>query len=491
MNFEKIAIDTRPFYGGEHHDSHGTEYIESINPATEEVLATVPESDATDIDLAVKAANQAAKEWNEIDPVERGHIINLIAEAIEENAEELIKIDVLDAGRPVLDATEDIEAIVRMYRYYGGLPDKIEGTTIPTGNEKLVYTKREPYGVVAAITAWNYPLFNMTAKVAPIIATGNACIVKPAEETPLVALRAAEIISNVPGVPKGLVNVVNGRGEITGDLLVSHPLIGKVTFTGSTATGNAILNNISNNHFKSSLFELGGKVPVVVFDDANLDGAAKAISFCGFFNQGQTCTAASRIIVEESVRDELLSKIKEIAERVVVGNPLSEDTSAGPLVSKAQYDKVTGYISRAIARGEKLYYGGLPTGFDKGYFVKPTIFDDVAPDSELFQDEIFGPVLTVTTFKTEEEAIELANNSKYGLAAGVWTRDIERMHRVTSEIKCGIMQCNTLFSEYPGAPAGGYSNSGYGREFGKEAINEYTQIKTMWVAYSDEYFDWV
>lgn len=484
------TLDTRPFYGGEHHDSFGKKCFNSINPATEQVIATIPESEGKDIESAINAAQTAFEEWNGIDTITRGHLIGLIAEAIEEHAEELVKIDVQDAGRPILDAREDIEAVVRMYRYFSGMPSKIEGTTIPYGDDKLVLTKHEPFGVVAAITAWNYPLFNATAKIAPIIATGNACILKPAEETPLVALRLAEIIASVPGIPKGLVSVLNGSGEITGKLLVSNPRIHKITFTGSTPTASNILKNISESNFKDGVFELGGKAPVVVFADANIEGAAKAIAFCALFNQGQTCTAATRIIVEKSVHDELLNKLKEIASRIVIGDPTSEDTTVGPLISKTQYDKVNGYINRAIERGEKLVYGG-PLKVKKGYFVQPTFFDDVKPKSELFRDEIFGPVLSFTSFETEEEALELANDSEYGLAAAVWTRDINRMNKFASKIKCGIMQCNTLFSEFPGAPAGGYNNSGYGREFGREAITEYTQIKTIWVAYSDDYSDWV
>ncbi len=484
------TLDTRPFYGGEHHDTFGKKRFNSINPATEQVIASIPESEGKDIEAAIDAAQIAFEQWNEIDTITRGYLIGLIAEAIEEHAEELVQIDVQDAGRPVLDAREDIEAVVRMYRYFSGVPSKIEGTTIPYGDDKLVLTKHEPYGVIAAITAWNYPLFNATAKIAPIIATGNACILKPAEETPLVALRLAEIIANVPGVPKGLVSVLNGSGEVTGKLLVSNPRIHKLTFTGSSPTASNILKNISESNFKDGVFELGGKAPVVVFSDANIEGAAKAIAFCALFNQGQTCTAATRIIVEKGVHDELLNKLKEIASRIVIGDPTSEDTTVGPLISKTQYDKVNGYINRAIERGEKLVYGG-PLKVKKGYFVQPTFFDEVKPNSELFRDEIFGPVLTFTTFETEEEALKLANDSEYGLAAAVWTRDINKMNRVAAQIKCGIMQCNTLFSEFPGAPAGGYNNSGYGREFGREAITEYTQIKTIWVAYSDDYSDWV
>lgn len=482
--------DTRPFYGGAHHDSYGTNSFACINPATEEVIVMIPEANEEDISAALTSAEKAFTEWMDVDVIDKGKIIASIADAIEDFAEELIRIDVLDAGRPILDAKEDIEAVQRMFRYFSGLPSMVEGTTIPASSDKTVLTIREPYGVIAAITAWNYPLFNESAKIAPIIASGNACILKPAEETPLVALRLAEIISEVPGIPKGLVSVINGRGDFTGELLVANPRVKKVTFTGSTETARKILMNISKNGIKSTTFELGGKAPVVVFSDANLDGAAKAIAFCGFFNQGQTCTAATRILVEKGVHDELLERIKQIAERIVIGDPFDEDTAAGPLISKTQFDRVNGFIQRAIENREKLYYGG-PYKTDKGYYVQPTIFDQVSKHSELFTDEIFGPVLSVTEFETFEEAVSLANESDYGLACGIWTKDIKKMHMAASNIKCGIVWCNTLFAEFPGAPAGGYKNSGYGREFGREAITEYTQVKTTWISSDDDYTEWV
>lgn len=488
----KIKLpDTRHFYGGKHQNPMSDKVFYSINPATEEIIAEIPEANESDICAAVEAAKIAFEEWKNVDSIEKGKIISSIADIIEEHAEELAWIDVIDAGRPILDAKEDIEAVQRMFRYFAGMPDKIEGSTIPASNDRTVFTVREPYGIIAAITAWNYPLFNESAKIAPIIAAGNACILKPAEETPLVALRLAELIASVPNIPQGLVGVINGRGETTGKLLVANSDVSKVTFTGSTETAHSILRNISDNTIKGTTFELGGKAPVVVFADANIDGAAKAIAFCGFFNQGQTCTAATRILVERSVHDELLKKIKAIAKRIVVGNPEDENTSCGALVSKAQFEKVNGYIKRAIERGEKLYFGGLFNENSKGYFVKPTIFDNVSPKSELFTDEIFGPVLSVTCFDTIEEAISLANESNYGLACGIWTKDLNKMHNTIAKIKCGIVWCNTLFAEFPGAPAGGYKNSGYGREYGKEAITEYTQIKTTWLCANDNYSDWV
>ena len=422
----------------------------------------------------------------------RGKIVSAIADLIEEHAEELAWLDVIDSGKTIMDAREDTHAAQGMFRYFGGLADKIEGYTIPAAKDKFVYTVNEPYGVIGAITAWNYPLFNSCAKIAPIIATGNSCILKPAEETPLTALRLAELIASIPDIPKGLVSVLNGPGEQTGALLVSHPDINRITFTGSTETGQAILRNISGTNLKGATLELGGKAPVIVLSDANIDGAAKAITFSAFFNQGQTCTAATRVLVSREIHDVLISKIKEIADRIIVGDPTDEDTTVGPLISKTQYEKVIGYIERANSHGNAKIIGGYrPSQLSKGFYLAPTIFDNVSPKSELFREEIFGPVLTITSFDTIEEAIELANDSSYGLAAGVWTKDIATIHLIANSLKSGIIWGNTLFSEFPGAPAGGYKNSGFGREYGREAIHEYTQVKTVWISLNDEYTDWV
>jgi acyl-CoA reductase-like NAD-dependent aldehyde dehydrogenase len=483
--------DTRPFYNGEHQKPLDSGAFITINPATEVEIASVPESGENDVNAVVEAAQKAFDEWKNMEAYERGRAVTNIAEAIENNSEELAFLDVLDSGKTIEDAREDTHAASKMFRYFGGLVDKIEGTIIPAENEKLCYTTREPYGVIGAITAWNYPLFNSSAKIAPIIATGNACILKPSEDTPLTALRLAEIIANVNGVPKGLVSVVNGPGEKTGALIVSHPGVNRITFTGSTVTGQTIMKNISESTMKGITLELGGKAPVIVFPDANIDGAAKAISFSAFYNQGQTCTAATRVIVHKDIHKELLTKVCEIAERIVVGDPTDEETLVGPIISRVQYEKVLGYIERAISSGIHPVIGGYrPENLERGFFLSPTVFDNILPENELFQDELFGPVLTFTEFDTEDDAVALANNSDYGLAAGLWTSNVQRMHLLAKRIKCGIIWGNTLFAEFPGSPAGGFKNSGFGREFGKESIAEYTQQKTTWVSLDDGFFEW-
>lgn len=479
------------FINNEFRDALSGASIPTVNPYTGEVICEVSEAGPEDVDAAVAAASSAQAAWIKIDPSDRATLLWKMAEEIEEHGEELAQLDSVDAGRPISDAREDIHAAVKNFRYFAGLTDKIHGTTIPAQNDKFVYTRREPYGVVGAITSWNYPLFNASAKLAPVLAAGNSCIIKPAEETPLTTLRLCEIISAVDGVPAGLINVLCGPGETTGELIVRHPGIAKVTFTGSTGTGRSLLAASAASNLKGLTLELGGKAPVLVFADADLDVAAKAIAFSAFYNQGQTCTAATRIIVDQSVSEALLSRVIAIAERLAAGDPSDESTTLGPLVSKAQYEKVAGYLERAKTRGEHLVLGGYDALTPKGFFVAPTIFDEVSPSSEIFTDEIFGPVLGFTSFGSEDEAVELANQSSYGLAAGVWTKDVARMHRVASAIRVGIVWGNTLFSEHPGAPAGGVGQSGYGREFGLGAIEEYTQSKTVWVDLSGEYFDWV
>lgn len=481
----------RLFIGGEFCDSLDGGRFPTINPATELPIIDVDEAGPRDVDAAVSSAQQAFEEWRGLDAKDRGKILWAIGEAVETAGTDLAQLDCVDSGKPINDAHEDVHAAVGMFRYFAGMADKIEGRTIPASDHKLVYTIREPFGVFAAITAWNYPLFNACAKIAPVLAAGNACVLKPAEETPLTALLLAQTIASVDGVPPGLVNVINGLGETTGALLVGHPGISRVTFTGSTATGSELLRNVGSTTIKGLTLELGGKAPVVVFADANLEAAANAIAFSAFFNQGQTCTAATRVIVHRDVHDALLDMLAEQARGVQVGDPSSGDTVLGPLISRSQYEKVVGYLERAEAAGTWPVCGGYGRPLEPGFYLSPTIYDGVPANNEMFQDEIFGPILLVNEFDTVQEAVALANNSRYGLAASVWTRDVFALHRMAKDLRAGIIWSNTLFSEFPGAPAGGVGSSGFGREYGFDTMNEYTQVKTVWVNLDDAYDRWV
>ncbi|MCW2751376.1 MAG: aldehyde dehydrogenase [Aeromicrobium sp.] len=481
----------RLFIGGEFRASSDGLTFDSINPATEEVLCKVALANQADVDAAVASAAAASVEWQALDARQRGRALNLVADEIEKHGDELAHLDCVDAGKPILDCQEDIHAAAGMFRYFGGLCDKIGGETIPVQNDKFCYTRREPYGVIAAIIAWNYPLFNAAGKLAPILSTGNACVLKPAEETPLTALRLAELIQGIADIPAGLVNVINGPGEITGAALALHPLVAKLSFTGSTETGRSILRSSADSNLKGVVLELGGKSPFVIFEDAELDMALNAITFSVFYNQGQTCTAGTRLLVQESIAERVLKGLADRVGRITVGDPTSEDTHVGPLVSKVQFDRVRGFIDRALEAGATARIGGaVPEGLDTGYFVSPTVFTDVDPRSELAQSEVFGPVLTVSTFGDEEEALQLANDTSYGLASSVWTNSSQRLIRFSNGLQAGIVWANTVFAEHPGAPAGGYKESGFGREYGNSAVDEYTRMKTVWIDLSGEFFTW-
>ena len=487
-----MTAEGRLFIAGKFVTSTTSGTFQAINPATEQPICSVAIADIDDVNMAVASSRKAQVAWQALDARERGQLMYQIAATIDDHGADLASLDSLNSGRPIVDCREDIHAASGMFRHFAGICDKIAGQTLPVQNDKLCFTKREPYGVIAAITAWNYPLFNASAKIAPVIATGNACILKPAEEAPLTALLLASLISDIEGIPEGLVTVLNGPGELTGELLTRHSGVAKVTFTGSTETGRKILHASADSNLKGVTLELGGKSPFVIFADADIEMALNGIVFSVFFNQGQTCTAGTRLLVERSILPTVIDGLKDRIARIQIGSPDSEDTSVGPLISLSQYEKVMGYLDRAKRSGTTLICGGgRPKGIERGYFVEPTVFLDPPIDSELVQDEIFGPVLVVHTFGTDDEAVLNANRSEFGLAASVWTRDSRRLLAFADKVEAGIVWCNTVFNEHPGAPAGGYKQSGFGREYGVGAIEEYTRIKTIWVDLSGDSFAWV
>lgn len=473
----------RLYIGGEWVAAADGKTFETLNPATGDVIAEVAEAGPREIDAAVQAARSALSgPWAGMSAAERGRLIWRIADAIEARADDLARLESLDNGKPIREAQIDIREAIDCFRYYAGWATKVHGETIPVRGNALNYTLREPVGVVGAIIPWNFPLLMAAWKVAPALACGNAVVLKPAEQTPLSALELA-VIAHEVGLPPGVLNVVPGFGETAGTALVRHPDVDKIAFTGSTAVGKLIMRESAETLKKVSL-ELGGKSPNIIFPDADLDAAVRG-AFSGiFYNTGQACTAGSRLLVHESVHDAVMEKLIERAARTVPGDPLDPKTRIGPLISQEQLDRVMGYIARGREEGAELLCGGeraLYQGEEKGYWLQPTIFDRVAPEHTIAREEIFGPVLATLTFSDEEEAVALANDTIYGLAAGIWTSDVKRAHRVARGIQAGTVWINSYHPLDPASPFGGYKQSGYGRELGQYALDLYTQVKSVWV----------
>ncbi|MGH7459153.1 MAG: aldehyde dehydrogenase family protein [Longimicrobiaceae bacterium] len=458
--------------------------FETVNPATGEVLAEVAEAGEEDVGRAVKAARAAFddSDWSRLDGRRRGRLLYAIADGIEQRADELARLETLDNGKPVREARMfDLRGAIDCFRYYAGWADKIEGEVIPVPGPFLNYTRREPVGVCAAIIPWNYPLQMACWKVAPALACGNTVVLKPAEQTPLTALELAKVAAEA-GLPDGVLNVIPGFGERAGAALVRHPGVDKIAFTGSTAVGKVIQREAAGTLKRLSL-ELGGKSPNIVLADADLDAAVRGAGSAIFYNTGQTCTAGSRLLVQETIREEFLEQLCARAGKMLPGDPLDPKTRMGPLVSREQLERVEGYVARGKEEGAELLFGGgrPEVNGGRGFFFNPTIFDRVSPEMTISREEIFGPVLAVTTFGELEEAIELGNRTEYGLAAGVWTRDVAKAHRVAHALRAGTVWINTYHPLDTASPFGGYKQSGYGRELGKHALDLYTQTKSVWV----------
>ena len=449
-----------------------------INPATEEILTTVCEADQTAVDYAVHSARQAfnSPEWKNISQSDRGNFLFKIAELLEKNLESFAELETLDNGKPLSETRNvDLPLAIKCFKYYAGIADKIEGSVLPVNGNFDNITRREPVGVVAQIIPWNFPLLMLAWKIAPALACKNTVVLKPAEQTPLTALKFAEVLLEV-GLPKGVVNIITGDGK-TGELLARHPGIDKIAFTGSTEVGK-IVGRIAGENIKKVSLELGGKGANIVFADANIDEAVKGAITSIFFNQGEVCCAGSRLFVHEDIKDIFLEKFKKATEEIVVGDPLDLKTQYGTQVSKEQHKRVLNYIKIAKKEGATLITGGNRIG-EKGFFIEPTIFEGT-DNMTIAKEEIFGGVVTVLTFKDEDEVIERANNSPYGLSAGIWTNDIRKAHRVAREIKAGTIwvNCYNVFDAC--SPFGGFKQSGIGRELGKYAIDLYTEEKSIW-----------
>ncbi|HYO90523.1 MAG TPA: aldehyde dehydrogenase family protein, partial [Pyrinomonadaceae bacterium] len=473
------------FIDGQWVDAESGKTFTTPNPATGETLAEVAEADKADIDKAVKAARRAYEgKWSKMSARDRGRLLYKLSQLIEEHSQELAALETADNGKPIREsAYVDLPQVVENFEYFAGYATKIEGETIPVSGPFLNYTLREPLGVCGQIIPWNFPLLMAAWKLAPALAAGNTVVLKPAEQTPVNAMELGKLIQEA-GFPDGVVNIVPGYGETAGAALASHPDINKIAFTGSTEVGKIIARAAADNLTKVSL-ELGGKAPNIVFADADIEQAVSGAMMGIFFNQGQVCCAGSRLFLAEEIKDEFLEKFKERAGRVKVGDPMDKATQMGPQVSDEQLCRIKSYVDIAREEGATVLTGGgspqLEGNFQKGFFFQPTIFSEVKNQMRVAQEEIFGPVTSVITFSDEADLIKQANETIYGLSAGIWTRDIVRAHRFAKEVHAGTVWINTFNMFNAASPFGGYKQSGYGREMGKHALELYTHVKSVWV----------
>ncbi|KAK6512402.1 hypothetical protein TWF481_001288 [Arthrobotrys musiformis] len=470
------------FVGGEWLKSKAGNKLATVNPATEEEICQVYAAEEDDVDIAVAAAKKAFKDpkWSDIETFERGRLLHKLADLVERDAKIIATIETMDNGKPYTVAlNEDVAESINVFRHYAGWADKIYGRTIDTSPQKFAYTRHEPIGVCAQIIPWNYPLLMGAWKLGPALATGNVVIMKSAEQTPLSILYLCNLI-NEAGFPPGVVNVLSGYGRTAGAALVQHLDVDKIAFTGSTFTGKQIMKMASVN-LKNITLETGGKSPNIIFDDAEIDQAVKWTHAGIMSNMGQVCTATSRVYVHEKIYDQFIEEFKKFMTEVnVIGDPFAETTFQGPQVSKSQYDKILGYVETGLSEGARLISGGKKHG-EKGYFIQPTIFADVKDHMTISREEIFGPFVCFSSFKTEEEVVDRANDTTYGLGAALFTRDIERAHKVAAKLQAGMVWINSSNDSHFGIPFGGVKQSGIGRELGEYGLQAYTQAKAVHV----------
>ena len=468
------------YINGKFVESVSLKMFDTYNPATGEVLASVYEAGVEDINQAVKAAKDAFEKgrWSTMRPADRGHLIYKLADLIEEHKEELAQLDSLDNGKPINETRAvDLPGTIEQFRYFAGWATKNMGQTIPVSDSFLNYTRHEPVGVVGQIIPFNYPINMLSWKVAPALAAGCTIVLKPAEQTPLSAIYFAELVEKA-GFPAGVVNIVPGFGEIAGNALVEHPNVDKISFTGSTKVGKKIMKKAADT-MKRLTLELGGKSPNIILPDADLEKAIPGVFTGIMFNQGEVCSAGPRVYVHRSQYDEVVAGMVELARQVKLGNGLDEETTMGPLVSKKQQERVSEFINIGVKEGAKIAFGGGKS--DTGYFIEPTIFVDVEENMTIAREEIFGPVVVVMAYDSVEEVVERANNSPYGLGAGIWTENVKTAHKVANQIKSGSVWINCYDAIDPASPFGGYKQSGFGRDLSAYALESYTEVKSIWV----------
>ena len=476
------SVETRLFIGGEFTPAAEGGLIPVYNPHDNSLLAKVAEATAPDIDRAVAAARAAFPSWKRMAAADRGRLLLRLADAIEADGPYLSELECLDTGHPVRDTKNlDVPRTAAAFRYFGGIADKLRGAVVPVEPGFLNYVTREPVGVVGSIVPWNFPLLFTSWKMGPALAAGNTVVLKPAELTPLTTLRVAKLMQEA-GFPPGVVNIVPGYGHTAGQYLAEHKDVNKISFTGSTLTGRKIVQASAGN-LKRVQLELGGKGANIVFDDASLDAAVAGSAFAIFHNQGQACIAGSRLLLQERIADAFLDKFLALAQSIRVGNPLDPATEMGPLTSTQHRDRVLNYIEVAKSQGSRILIGGAPPGdpdLQAGCYVMPTVVT-ASPSDRVCQEEVFGPFVSVTRFRDEAEVIGIANATEYGLGGGLWTSDLQRGHRVAAAIHTGMVWVNSYKRVNPGSPFGGVGQSGYGREMGFEAMDDYTEAKSVWI----------
>jgi betaine-aldehyde dehydrogenase len=473
-------MQTQLFIDGRFTDAVEGGTIDVLNPHDGSLITKIAAATAADVDLAVAAATRAFPKWAALPAAERGLLLLRLADAIEANAEELAQLESLDTGHPIRDSRAlDVPRTAACFRYFGGMADKLQGSVIPVEAGFLNYVQRAPIGVVGQIVPWNFPLMFTSWKMGPALAAGNTVVLKPSE---ISTLRIVELMAEV-GFPAGVVNIVPGYGHTAGQRLAEHEGVGKIAFTGSTATGRRIVE-ASQGNLKRVQLELGGKGANIVFDDANLDAAINGAAWAIFHNQGQACIAGSRLILHERIADAFVERFVALAASIRVGDPLDPDTEMGPLTSQQHQERVLAFVDVARGQGGRVLTGGTApqdASLANGYYVRPTVVEAAGPNDRVAQEEVFGPFVTVLRFRTDDEALAIANGTAYGLGSGLWTRDLSRAHRIAGQIEAGMCWINCYKRVNPGSPFGGVGQSGYGREMGFEAMHDYTEARSVWV----------